>query len=204
MQNDLFEQDSHENLVPFDGEVYLYRGFYARPEADRLLAVLLKEIPWQVDHVNISGKLIQVPRLISWHGDVSYKYSGVDHEPNPWTDTLLNIKKRLDLELDTQFNSVLLNWYRTGQDSIGMHSDDEPELGKNPTIASVSLGSERVFKLQHKTKNAKLDLPLRHGDLVVMAGSLQDHWKHGIPKEKNMVDSRVNLTFRMTHGLARK
>lgn len=205
MQNaDLFSDDLPINLVPFDGEAYLYRNFFDRQKADQLLDTLLKEIPWQEDHISIYDKLIKVPRLISWHGDVNYKYSGVDHKPNPWTDTLLSIKARLEDELKAQFNSVLLNWYRNGQDSIGMHADNEPELGKNPTIASLSLGSERTFKLSHKKKKYEIDLPLRHGDLLVMAGSLQEHWKHGIPKEKNVREARVNLTFRQTYDLSKK
>lgn len=187
-----------DNLAPSDGELYLLRGFYPSNTADRYFQDLLHGLAWQTEQIQIFGRSITVPRLMAWYGDrtAHYRYSGVDHSPLPWTASLLRIKTDLDSVCQHTFNSVLANLYRDGRDSMGCHADNEPELGKNPTIASLSLGDSRLFRLRHNRSKQTLDIELAHGDLLVMAGTLQHHWRHELPKTRQTKQARINLTFR--------
>lgn len=187
-----------ENLAPKDGELYLIKQFYAPDEAEQLHAQLMQELAWQTEQLFIYGRWLTVPRLMCWYGDpgATYQYSKVPHSPLPWTTSLLNIKQHLEHTLALQFNSVLANLYRNGQDSMGCHADNEPELGPNPTIASLSLGDSRILKFKHQDKNTALTLNLEAGDLLLMAGSLQQHWRHELPKTRRVKGARINLTFR--------
>ncbi len=159
------------NLVPFDGELYLIKQFYSLPESDLLLSQLQADLAWQEEAIFIYGRWVKVPRLMCWYGDSDawYRYSGVDHQPMPWTPALRAIREKVEQQCQCAFNSVLANLYRDGNDSMGCHADDEKELGPNPMIASLSLGDERLFKLHHKKTKDKLDIILGHGDLLVMA-----------------------------------
>lgn len=191
------------NLAPCDGELYWQQQFYPPPQADELFTQLNATCAWQTEDILIFGKWHKVPRLMCWYGDEGafYRYSGVKHQPLPWTPVLLNIKEKVQQQCQCEFNSVLLNLYRDGQDSMGYHADDEKELGKNPVIASLSFGAERLFKLQHKRHKITLDILLGHGDLLLMAGTLQQHWRHALPKTKQPKTPRINLTFRQVAGL---
>ncbi len=179
----------------------LYRPrFLPANQADALLAELQQNIPWQQHIVKIFGKKVAAPRLSSWHGDpgMRYTYSGLSLEPQTWTTALLAAKHSVESTSGTSFNSALLNYYRDGNDSMGWHSDNEAELGLAPYIASLSLGSSRRFLLRHK-KRKDLDVvefELGHGDLLIMRGTTQDHWKHQIPKTRRAIDARINITFR--------
>lgn len=186
------------NLAPCDGELRLVKQFYQSQYADQLFTVLKSDIAWQQEDILIYGKYCKVPRLMAWYGDThaTYQYSGAKHQPLPWTAQLLAIREKVEQHCSHDFNSVLLNLYRDGQDSMGCHSDDEKELGENPLIASLSLGDERGFKLHHKTRKITLDVMLGHGDLLVMAGALQRYWKHSVPKTQQLKTPRINLTFR--------
>lgn len=201
----IIAQDAHsalcnrgKNLIPFDGELYLIKQFYRQPESDLLFAMLETDLAWQEEAIFIFGKWVQVPRLMCWYGapDAYYRYSGVNHQPRPWTATLQAIRAKLEQACQCAFNSVLANLYRDGKDSMGCHADDEKELGLNPVIASLSLGDERLFKLHHKKSKETLDINLGHGDLLVMAGTLQHHWMHSVPKTRTLKMPRINLTFR--------
>ena len=165
-----------------------------------LLTQLVQETPWRVEEIVVWGKRYLQPRLIAWFGDPgnSYTYSGIALQPLPWTEMLMSIKRAVEHESNESFNSVLLNYYRDNRDSMGMHSDDEPELGPRPTIASVSLGQVRTLVFKHKTSATvrPLRLPLTSGSLLLMKGDTQRNWKHGINKEERTLDPRVNLTFR--------
>lgn len=136
---------------------------------------------------------------MGWYGEptATYRYSGVDHRPMPWLPELLQVKLKVEQASRSSFNSVLANLYRDGNDSMGYHSDDEKELGINPTIASISLGDERVFKLSHKKSKRTLSIDLSHGDLLVMGGTCQHFWRHAVPKTKASKKPRINLTFRL-------
>ena len=151
-----------------DGDLHYAPDFLAPAEADQFMRQLLDGIEWQQHHVVIFGRQHPAPRLSAWHGspEAHYAYSGLALEPRPWTEPLLALKTRLEAATDCPFNSVLLNQYRDGRDSMGWHSDDEPELGANPTIASLSLGETRRFLLRHKRRDhPPVEIPLGHGAL---------------------------------------
>ena len=163
---------------------------------DEVLERLISETAWRSETVTVFGKRHLQPRLTAWHGDRPYTYSGLTLDPLPWTPLLLEIKAAVEDASGTLFNSVLLNYYRHGQDSMGMHSDDEPELGPAPVIASVSFGEPRPFILRHKVLRDTHKLALASGSLLVMRGPTQQYWQHGINKSARAMGPRVNLTFR--------
>jgi alkylated DNA repair dioxygenase AlkB len=182
-----------------DADVRLWRPAFRPDEADELLALLRTRIDWQQEDIVIFGESRRVPRLVAWHGDpgTAYTYSGTAHEPLPWTPELQRIRQRVEELTAHRFNSVLLNLYRDGNDGMGWHADDEPELGREPVIASVSLGATRRFKLRHRRMRvAASTLDLAHGDLLLMAGQTQHSYVHAVPKTARPVGTRVNLTFR--------
>ena len=151
------------------------------------------------------GKKITTTRKVAWVADqgLSYTYSGIKKNPQEWSAPLFGIKQKLESFCGHQFNSCLLNLYHHGDEGMGWHSDDEPELGRNPLIASVSFGEERVFKLRHrKDKGLRLDVPLPHGSLLVMGGAMQHYWQHSLSKSAKDLKPRINLTFRriFAHG----
>ncbi len=178
--------------------LHLYKHFYESAKADALFNSLLTGIAWAEEDILIFRKWVKAPRLMCWYGDSNahYQYSGVNHVPFTWTHELLAVKKKVEHQCQCVFNSVLANLYRDGNDSMGCHSDDEKELGINPTIASLSLGDERLFKLQHKKTKQTLNINLSHGDLLVMSGTCQRFWLHSVPKTKALKKPRINLTFR--------
>ncbi len=156
-------------------------------------------IKWRQDYIRMYGREVPLPRLTAWYGDAGkvYSYSGITSVPHEWNDGLLYLKSRVEKAAGASFNSVLLNWYRDGQDCLGWHADDEPELGNHPVIASASFGVSRDFVLRlNKDHQTKLVLPMHHGTLLVMMGDIQQHWQHSVPKRKRVLGSRFNLTFR--------
>ena len=168
-------------------------------EAAALFAELRAAIPWEVHRIRLFGREVDSPRLSCWIGDpdATYRYSGVRFEPRPWSAGLAGLRDRLERELGTGFNSVLANLYRDGRDAMGWHSDDEPELGPAPVIASVSLGATRRFVLKHRCEpDRKLALELPAGSLLVMAGATQRNYRHALPRTARPVGERINLTFR--------
>lgn len=169
-------------------------------EKEKLAKVAFKNILWTHDEIKMFGKIIYVPRYSAWYGDadMEYSYSGLKLTPKPWNKGLNFIKEKVSDIVNVNFNSVLLNWYRDGIDSMGWHADDEKELGENPVIASVNFGTKRRFILRRKDDNKeKIEIPLQHGTLLIMAGEMQHFWQHSIPKEKKVKEDRVNLTFRV-------
>ncbi len=161
---------------------------------------LIERVPWRNDEIVVWGKKHRQPRLSAWYGDkdCSYTYSGIRLEPIPWSAALLEIKRQVERLTQTTFNGALLNFYRDQRDSMGFHSDDEPELGPQPVIASLSLGERRTFILKHKSRKdlKPARIALESGSLLVMKGATQEHWKHGIDKETRQCGPRVNVTFR--------
>jgi alkylated DNA repair dioxygenase AlkB len=169
----------------------------ARPEADALLAALRDELDWEQRFIHLFGREILQPRLISWCGDIAYRYSGQTLEPRPFTSKLSACRDRVSKAAEFEFNHALVNRYRTGLDSMGMHSDDEPELGRDPVVASLSLGVSRRFVIAPKRNHEKrYDLVLEHGSLLVMKGACQHHFRHGLPKDSSVQEERINVTFR--------
>lgn len=201
MAVDLFAASAGwETVAIQDGDVrYLPHLVLHLPDGE-VLRQLIAGVAWRQEEVVAWGRKIRQPRLIAWYGDPGqiYAYSGIQLDPLPWTPVLRDIKTRVEQASRCTFNSVLLNYYRDEHDGIGFHSDDEPELGERPVIASLSLGEERKFVLKHKAlKPVKpVHLQLASGSLLLMKGDTQRCWRHGIPKESRRCGPRVNLTFR--------
>jgi alkylated DNA repair dioxygenase AlkB len=198
-------------------EVHLWRRWLADEQAQCLFERLLATLDWQQPTLIIAGQEHPIPRLQAWHGDADalYTYSGKQFVPAPWTAELMEIRERLERACDSRFNSVLVNCYRTGADGMGFHADKEPELGPEPVIASLSLGATRRFILKPARRDRKstrhslrpaqnssesLALELHSGDLLLMRGTTQRHWRHGIPKTRRAVGARINLTFRWVNA----
>ncbi|HSD14038.1 MAG TPA: alpha-ketoglutarate-dependent dioxygenase AlkB [Flavobacterium sp.] len=182
-----------------DAEIEYYPNFFSEIESSALFHQLLNEIPWQQDDITIFGKTYKQPRLTSFFGNEGkpYSYSNITMEPHNWSELLLQIKSKVEQTTGKTFSSVLLNLYRDGKDSNGWHADNEKELGQNPVIASVSFGEKRTFQLKHNTlKEAKQNIVLENGSLLLMKGTTQHYWKHQIPKTSKPINPRINLTFR--------
>ncbi len=182
-----------------NGEYIFYSNFFTKPESDLLLKRLRNNILWKQESMNMYGKKIDFPRLTAWYGnnDKPYSFSGITLQPLPWTDEIIKIKSKIEPIAKTEFNSVLLNLYRDGNDSISWHTDAEKELGINPVIASVNFGATRKFQLRYIKTKEKLEIELSHGSLLIMQGELQHFWQHQVPKTSKPVGERINLTFRV-------
>lgn len=199
--NTLFDREKVELHLP-DADIVYYPAFFDFDSANVLYHELLHSIPWRQDNITVYGKTHPQPRLTALFGNDGkpYSYSGIKMQPLSWNVVLQKIRYQVEQVAEVSFTSVLLNYYRDGKDSNGWHSDDEKELGTNPVIASVSLGSERFFQLKHnRNSSLKRQLLLEHGSLLLMSGSTQHHWKHQIPKTTKAVGGRINLTFRIVH-----
>jgi alkylated DNA repair dioxygenase AlkB len=198
---DLFAAQERLEPIPLqDAELYYLRHLPLGEAPDDVLRRLIDEVPWRAENIVVWGRTYPQPRLIAWYGDAGmiYTYSGIRLTPLPWTPMLLDIKSRVEAVAGTDFNSVLINYYRDHRDSMGLHSDDEPELGERPILASLSLGEDRTFILKHKRdKGLKpVRVKLASGSFLLMKGDTQRYWKHGIDKETRPCGPRVNLTFR--------
>jgi alkylated DNA repair dioxygenase AlkB len=179
-----------------DGGILIYLPeFLARAEADALFAALQQTIAWKQERGPFGHAF---PRLTALYADdgLTYTYSGVTYPSLVWTPELDLVRRRVEQAAGAPFNSVLLNRYRDGSDSIGYHADDEPELGTNPIVPSISLGSRRLFVLRHKKSKKKIEYDLTHGSLLIMGGTVQHFWLHSLPKTAEAVGERINLTFR--------
>jgi alkylated DNA repair dioxygenase AlkB len=183
-----------------DADVFYLSDVLRSPERDTILGRLIADVRWRREKIVVWGKTYLQPRLIAWYGDPgsSYTYSGITLNPLPWEALLLELKNLVESTSGSIFNSVLINYYRDQRDSMGLHSDDEPELGARPILASLSLGQERTLTLKHKfTKEVSpVKIRLASGSLLLMKGDTQRFWKHGIEKETRPCGPRVNLTFR--------
>lgn len=190
---------THESLPPgFE----LWPGFLPPAEQEEAFSALLAEVPFTRPMVRLFGRWRPSPRLACWMGEASYRYSGVRYEPVPWTPTVLRLRHRIEAALSASFNGVLINLYRDGQDSMGWHADDEPELGPEPLIASLSLGAARPFALRPRPRGPILRLLLPPGSLLVMSGRSQRDFLHALPARGGLRAPRLNLTFRRILGPA--
>ena len=204
-----------KNILPKNGEAFLFNHFFTFSDSDRLFKSLLQNIQWQQDYIKMYGKKIPLPRLTAWYGEKPYTYSGIKMQPHPWNDNLLEIKEKIDKESNVIFNSVLLNRYQDETNSIGWHQDNEHEFGINPVIGSISFGSTRTFRFRHledykknkqkKIKTIPIEIDLTHGSFLLMRGETQHKWEHEIKKISNKkkdnsffsTKQRINLTFRV-------
>lgn len=189
-----------------DGGLVIYRpGFLSTETADLLFKRTKEEIPWKQE----MSKFGLVPRLNAWYADegLTYSYTGINHKGSGWHPVCDLVKRKVNEASGVEFNSLLLNYYRNGGDSIGLHTDSEPGLGINPVVASLSLGVTRKFSLRHMKKKdeggknyLRHNMTLGHGDLLIMAGTLQHFWLHELPKEAAVTGERISYTFRKILG----
>ncbi len=195
---ELFDNDGYERIALADADLRLWRRIdVGRPDAE-MMQILVDETDWRQEWITVYGKRYRQPRLSAWYGDRGYRYSGLSLEPRRCSETLQSLRQRVEHVTGLRFNSVLLNYYRDQSDSMGLHSDDERELGPRPAIASLSLGEERVFQLKHRRRKdlATCRINLPSGSLLLMQGETQHNWRHGIARQKRPCGPRLNLTFR--------
>jgi alkylated DNA repair dioxygenase AlkB len=182
-----------------DAELRYAPHWLGSADADALLQALRDGIAWERHRIRLFGRQVDAPRLSCWIGDddATYTYSRTRHAPRPWPEALRLLRERLRAESGADFNGVLANLYRDGNDGMGWHSDDEPELGARPLLASLSLGATRRFLIRHRDKAKKpIAIELGHGSLLWMGGDTQLHYRHALPKTARQVGMRINLTFR--------
>ncbi len=204
MTKDLFSlsdscSDAAAPIAIPDGEILLFASLFSPCEASQLFETLRQDIQWRQEQITLFGRVHKLPRLTAWYGEpnIRYSYSGLTHDSLPWIPSLISVKERIERVSGASFNSVLLNRYRDGADSMSWHADDEPELGRNPVIGSVSLGQTRVLQLKHKSDGSqRRSIPLAGGSLLLMRGSLQHHWLHRVAKSRRQMGERINLTYR--------
>ncbi|MBL55915.1 MAG: alpha-ketoglutarate-dependent dioxygenase AlkB [Flavobacteriales bacterium] len=194
----LFPIDENRNLLPRDGELFYFQNFLTQFESSEYIHKLIEELDFKNDETVVFGKHRVMNRLTAWVGDrpFIYGYSQIKRKAQPWSESILFLKSLVEARTKSKFNSCLLNYYPSGEDGMGWHADDERELGKNPVIASISLGAERKFSFKHIESKEKLDLKLKNGSLLLMSGEIQHYWKHTLPKSKKVHEPRLNLTFR--------
>ena len=195
---DLFSTGAELLRIPIDdGELYFMQQLPLHHTNAEIMQRLRDETAWKAETIFLFGREVLQPRLSAWYGEARYTYSGRSFEPLPFTPLQLDLKRAVEAATGKRFNSVLLNYYRDGRDSMGFHSDDEPELGPEPAIASLSFGAPRTVILKHKKRPQTVKLDLTDGSLLLMAGKLQHCWRHGINKERKPCGPRINLTFRL-------
>jgi len=196
----LFQPEPNRSLLPYDGIVNYHGPVLSSGEAQCYLDVLLNTVPWKHDEAVIYGKRIQTARKVAWYGDseYSYTYSGTTKVALLWTKELLALKHLVEQKTSHTFNSCLCNLYNTGGEGMSWHSDDEKALGRNTTIASLTLGAERKFSFHHKSRRGDdpISIVLENGSLLVMKGGTQTFWQHSLPKTAKISAARINLTFR--------
>lgn len=199
---------SAQSIAMANANVSLVHNYLSAAQAQTLLNSLLTSLDWQQPRLKMFGREVLSPRLHAWHGDADaqYRWSGRVWQPKPWPASLATLRDELEQKLGVRFNSCLVNRYRNGEDAMGWHADDERELGKNPVIASISIGAVREFDFQHRGRGdlngtpAKHRIPLASGSLLLMFGSTQHHWKHRIRRQRAVTGERLNLTFRVVRN----
>jgi alkylated DNA repair dioxygenase AlkB len=194
----LLNNDTISNILHTDGTVNYYGKILSSGEANQYFDLLMQSVLWKNDEVVIFGKHIVTRRKAAWYGDSDYlyTYSNTTKQALAWTKELSDLKQIVEEYAETKFNSCLLNLYHNGNEAMGWHSDDEKSLGKNNTIASLSLGAEREFLLKHKQTKRIASVVLEHGSLLIMKDATQANWLHSLPKSKNVTQPRINSTFR--------
>jgi alkylated DNA repair dioxygenase AlkB len=195
---DLFNQDSKQNILPYDGITEYYGKILSEKQCHDYYRSLLNDIQWKQDEAIIFGKLIKTKRKVAWYGDqpFNYTYSNTTKQALPWTNELLALKEIIEKESGVTYNSCLLNLYHSGEEGMAWHSDGEKMLKKNGEIASLTLGAERKFSFKHKNTKQRVDIVLERGSLLVMRDTTQTHWLHRLPPTKKVQSPRINLTFR--------
>ncbi|MDI1256610.1 MAG: alpha-ketoglutarate-dependent dioxygenase AlkB [Flavobacterium sp.] len=199
---DLFNPEIERNILPYDGTAFYHGTVLKAAEAQYYFEKLIQDDNFKNDEVIIFGKRIVTKRKVAWYGDTNYRYtySNTTKQAHLWSPELLALKKIVENNSGTAFNSCLLNLYHDGDEGMTWHSDNESPLGKNPIIASLSLGAARKFSFKHKTTKATVSILLDPGSLLLMKDETQTHWAHQLPKSKKVRQPRINLTFRTIIG----
>lgn len=194
----LFPIDTAQNLLPFDGELYYHGPIMPTSTADAWLKILRQKIDWKNDEVMMFGKKIITNRKVALYANqaFAYTYSKQTKQALIWTPELIQLKQIVEEKSHQKFNTCLLNLYHHGKESMGWHSDNEKELEDSACIASMSFGAERKFMLRHTKSKTTITLNLMHGSLLLMQGSIQQHWQHQLPPMAKVQVPRINLTFR--------
>jgi alkylated DNA repair dioxygenase AlkB len=197
----LFESGPQE-LLPYDGSAVLHEWVLGDASWESLMADLVEVVPWESHTIKMVGKEYPQPRLVAWFGDPGsdYSYSGLKMNVRPWIPTVSMLREAAERIAGVRFNSVLVNLYRDGNDKVSWHRDNEPELGEEPVIASISLGAPRRFKFRHLLTREVVETTLTPGSMVVMSGLSQSCWEHEIPRQAAVSEPRINLTFRQVHA----
>ena len=198
MNLELFSPEPRDNILPYDGIVQDYGLVLSVEHSARYLQYFLQHLAWQPDEGRLFGQYYRTQRQVAWYGDeqYQYRYSGALKQAHVWLPALWRLKQQVEQWVGHPFNSCLTNLYQDGTQGLGWHSDDEPNLGKNVVIASLSFGATRKFSFKHKHTAYKVDLLLQSGQLLVMRGQTQQHWKHALIKSSKILQPRINLTFR--------
>lgn len=197
----LFESGPQE-LLPYDGSAVLHEWVLGDASWESLMADLVEVVPWESHTIKMFGREYPQPRLVAWFGDPGsdYSYSGLKMNVRPWIPTVSMLREAAERIAGVRFNSVLVNLYRDGNDKVSWHRDNEPELGEEPVIASISLGAPRRFKFRHLLTREVVETTLTPGSMVVMSGLSQSCWEHEIPRQAAVSEPRINLTFRQVHA----
>ncbi len=195
----LYLSGEPQELLPFDGSAVLHNLFFNEDFTHDAFEFLRENTPWEQPEIVMFGKKHKQSCLSTWHSDagVNYVYSGVERMAHPMNEILCEIRRRCEVVANSKFNSVLVNLYRDGSAGMGWHSDNEAINGREPTIASVSLGATRRFDLRHRETKQTVKVDLEDGSLLVMSGLSQQCWVHQIAKTAKPVGPRINLTFRL-------
>jgi alkylated DNA repair dioxygenase AlkB len=200
----LFDMPPRE-LLPFDGSALFHEWVLGDLNHHSVMSELVDNIAWESHSIKMFGKEYPQPRLIAWFGDPGseYSYSGLKMNVRDWVEPISSLREIIQAHANVEFNSVLVNYYRNGNDKVGWHRDDEPELGATPTIASLSLGATRRFKFRHLETRQVVPIDLPAGSLVVMSGLSQARWEHEAPRQIGVTEPRINLTFRQVGTVER-
>ncbi len=201
MTLEMFKSTDPVRVTLSPGSWYDYwPNWMSDEDADSLQSQLTEDLDWEQREIVVFSKSVMQPRLITWAGEVPYRYSGQTLEPKAWPESLARLKAAAEEATGAQYNHALLNLYRNGHDNMGLHSDNERELGRDPVIAALSLGVARRFVFESRDRRRKKrKLQLEHGSLLVMGGSVQHSHRHAVPKQKSVLGSRINVTFRMVY-----
>ena len=177
----------------------LTQGWLSPAAADQWRTTLLESVHWQQPVVQVYGRQHSVPRKTAFLAEqgLTYRYSGTRHVGEGWSPWFAPLLDQINEACGCRFNGCLLNLYRNGEDRMGWHADDEPEIDQQQPIASLSLGASRDFLLKRRFESdQRVTLPLADGDLLVMHPGCQQHWLHSVPQRRRILAMRINLTFR--------
>lgn len=173
-------------------------GFLNKAKADELFAHCVDELPWREELVQMFGQTFIAPRLSCAIADegCTYRYRGSQNESIRFSHQLDGLRVKLQDQLQVPFNYVLATQYRNGDDYVGWHADDERDLVPGQTIANVSLGEARDFRIKSRDGSFDERVTTEHGSLLLMYGEILRTTKHSLIRTRRLIGPRVVLSFR--------